>query len=290
MKLKNILIILFTFILLINFTYAINLPSNKISHEELKEFSDNDVENFLENNLVFTNKVTDFDSGKVYYYYKTKTIELNKDGTFIVKDLDLQISYPLKDLEYCLEKNSEEECENILVEGNDYNIDDMKRDSIKLQKEKQIKKHIDRIIDYKNPKSSFLEDLFEQGNQIVRKIREYEETITEPVNTIIDVPIIFPEINISETNITELNQTIINQTNITINQTSLDYFQLFLQTLSNQTCEYGIKYIDMTGHITCVNQTQPTQELPTSTMYELIQGEDLIIPSNDGEDIIFVLG
>jgi len=181
-KLITIIILFLLSVSLIN--AKLDLPSNIISHNELNDLSDRELTIYLDEEVQFTNSIIDSDSGKIYYYFKTKTIEPNKDGTLSFKDLDIKTAIPLKDWENCLDSNSESECERNLIKGlsmyktgsyNSVSGQEIMRKTIYMQRDEEIQKNIDRILEYKNSNSDILETLFEKGNKLIKKIRELNE-------------------------------------------------------------------------------------------------------------------
>jgi hypothetical protein len=88
-KLTTILILL----LLLNLVQAVNFPHSRILYQdELEQVSEQEITNYLYDNLQFVRK---FETNeKIYYYYKTKSIEPLPNNKYVLRDLDIQTSIP----------------------------------------------------------------------------------------------------------------------------------------------------------------------------------------------------
>lgn len=168
-KLTTILILL----LLLNLVQAVNFPHSRILYQdELEQVSEQEITNYLYDNLQFVRK---FETNeKIYYYYKTKSIEPLPNNKYVLRDLDIQTSIPKNIMDSCIEQNSENYCENLLVESKESN--QLTTKPIKVQVEDELKNKLEKIKQNKNLEGDFPT----RPEEIVEEIIAEEEIISYP--------------------------------------------------------------------------------------------------------------
>ncbi len=138
-KLTTTILILF---LLLNLVQAVNFPHSRILYQdELAQVSDQEITNYLYDNLQFVRK---FETNeKIYYYYKTKSIEPLPNKKYVLRDLDIQTSIPKNIMDSCINENNEAYCDNLLVESKEEN--QLTTKPIKVQVEDELKTKLEKI-------------------------------------------------------------------------------------------------------------------------------------------------